>query len=67
MNAHVGDRIIITRPGLHDPARDGEIVGVRGRDGAPPYLVRWSDTGRQSLIFPGPDTRIVNYASADQG
>jgi hypothetical protein len=39
-----------TRQG--DTNRDGEILEVRGDDGRPPYLVRWSDTGHEGLFFP---------------
>ena len=38
--------------------REGEVVEVRGADGAPPYVVRWSD-GHEGLVFPGPDAHIV--------
>ncbi|GAA3938938.1 hypothetical protein GCM10023085_20500 [Actinomadura viridis] len=61
MKASEGDRITIAGGGPHEPLRDGEIIEVPHPDGTPPYLVRWSDTGRQSLIFPGPDARIVHY------
>jgi Domain of unknown function (DUF1918) len=59
MYAAVGDRIIV-RSRLGGPVRDGEIIEVPRPDCAPPYLVRWSDDG-ESLIFPGPDARIVHY------
>ena len=62
MHATVGDRIVV--PGTHvdDPVRDGEIVEVHGTDGSPPYLVRWSDNGHESLVFPGPSAHIVDSA-----
>lgn len=58
MYATPGDRVVVhaTRHGGHD--RDGEILAVRASDGGPPYLVRWSDTGRESLLFPGSDTEV---------
>jgi hypothetical protein len=31
---------------------------VRHEDGSPPYVVRWSNTGQEGLIFPGPDAYI---------
>ena len=43
----------------------GTIIAVQGRDGAPPYLVRWSN-GTERLLFPGPDCLIVSQ-SADPG
>jgi hypothetical protein len=39
------------------PVRDGEVLEVRGPDGDPPYLVRWSD-GHEGLVFPGPDASV---------
>jgi hypothetical protein len=58
MHAHVGDRIIVHSAHVDEPNRDGEVLEVRGADGAPPYLVRWSDSGHEGLYFPGPDTVI---------
>jgi hypothetical protein len=54
MQATIGDRLHVHSNivGAHD--KIGEIVEVRGDDGAPPYLVRFSD-GHESLIYPGPD------------
>lgn len=40
------------------PRREGEILEVHGQDGAPPYVVRWSD-GHEGLMFPGPDAHVV--------
>lgn len=54
-----GDRLVVhTRNEGHHP-RDGEILEVRGPDGQPPYLVRWSDDGHESLVFPGPGATIA--------
>ena len=58
MHASVHDRIIVRSPHLDEPNRDGEILEVRGADGAPPYRVRWSDTGHEGLYFPGTDAVI---------
>jgi hypothetical protein len=54
MQATIGDRLHVHSNivGAHD--KIGEIVEVRGNDGAPPYLVRFSD-GHETLIYPGPD------------
>ena len=54
MHAHVGDRLRITGQLVGQPQHGGEIIEVRGADGAAPYLVRFDD-GHESLIFPGPD------------
>jgi hypothetical protein len=62
MNAMVHDRLVV--PGAHvdDHGRAGDIVEVRGPDGAPPYLVRWDGSEQTSLVFPGPDARLEHPA-----
>jgi len=59
MRAAVGDRMVVAGTHLDDPARDGEVLEIHGPDGAPPYLVRWSDTGHVTLFFPGSDAHIA--------
>jgi hypothetical protein len=54
MQATVGDHLIVHGRIVGQSDRTGEIIDVRGADGAPPYLVRFSD-GHESVIFPGPD------------
>ena len=44
---------------------DGEILQI-GADGGGPYLVRWSDSGNESLFFPGPDAH-VEYVQRESG
>jgi hypothetical protein len=61
MRASVGDRLIVHGAHLDDPVRDGEILEVRGKNGEPPYVVRWSDTGHEGFIFPGPDATIQHF------
>lgn len=58
MHASVGDRIHVSGTHVSDHERDGEILEVRGKDGTPPYLVKWLDTGHEALVFPGPDASI---------
>jgi hypothetical protein len=53
MKAKSGDRIILAGEQVDRPTRDGEVLEVRGEDGAPPYLVRWRD-GHTGLLYPGP-------------
>jgi hypothetical protein len=43
---------------LGEPDRDGEILEVLGQDGAPPYRVRWEDSGQVSELFPGSDAYV---------
>jgi hypothetical protein len=61
MKASAGDRLIVKGHHVEEPDRDGEILEVRGADGGPPYVVRWEDTGREGLFFPGPDTVIRHF------
>ncbi len=58
MQAHAGDQLVILSVRLDLPVRDGEILEVHGRDGQPPYVVRWSDDGHTTLVFPGPDAQV---------
>lgn len=64
MRAHVGGKIVVrgTAPGVI--AREGEVVGVHHPDGTPPYDVRWEDTARVTLYFPGPDAYIKHLEPA---
>lgn len=59
MNARVGDRIVIASRTAGGPVRDGEIVETRGEGGTPPYVVRWSDSGKEALYFPGVDAHVA--------
>lgn len=67
MRAAVGDRIVVRGHRVGEPERDAEILEVHGKDGGPPYLVRWSDDGHQSLMFPGTDAYLQSFsATAEQ-
>jgi hypothetical protein len=57
MQATIGDRIHVHSNAVGAKDRIGEIVEVRGANGAPPYRVRFTD-GHESLVFPGPDCVI---------
>jgi hypothetical protein len=61
MYAAKGDRLIVHSQHVDGPVRDAEILEVRGADGAPPFLVRWSDSGHESLFFPGADTTVEHF------
>jgi hypothetical protein len=58
MRAQVGDRLTIMSNRIQQPVREAEILEVRGEEGHPPFVVRWEDTGSQTLIYPGSDARI---------
>jgi hypothetical protein len=65
MKAKVGDHIHVHGLHLGDRTRTATIVEVRGADGAPPYVVRWSDDEhdrpQEHLYFPGSDA-VVEHA-----
>jgi Domain of unknown function (DUF1918) len=58
VHAARGDRLVIRSP-----------QEVRHADGSPPYVVRWSDTGHEGLVFPGPDAFIqhLEHERDEQG
>jgi Domain of unknown function (DUF1918) len=55
MQAKMGDWLVIKGPAT----AQGLITEVRSPDGSPPYVVRWLDTGRVAMVFPGPDAVVV--------
>jgi hypothetical protein len=61
MRATVGDRRVVKKVQNGEPGRDGEILEVRGSDGGPPFVVRWSDDGSVGMVFPGPDALIEHF------
>jgi hypothetical protein len=58
VQAHVGDQLVVEGRTVGVQRREGEVIEVRGEDGAPPYVVRWSD-GHEGLTFPGPDAHVI--------
>lgn len=64
MKASVGDRIVMAGEQVDRPTRDGEILEVRGDNGAPPFLVRWSD-GHTGLIYPGPGSVLGLHSAGE--
>jgi hypothetical protein len=61
MQAVVGDRLHVHGRGVGDPGKIGEIVEIHGKEGAPPYLVKFTD-GHTGLVFPGPDAVVEHPA-----
>ena len=59
MRAQVGDQLVVEGKTVDIPRQRGEVIEVQGKDGEPPYLVRWSD-GHEGLTYPGPDAHIVS-------
>lgn len=62
MQARVGDRIVIRGHRVGEPLRDCEVLEVRGPEGGPPFLVRWEDSGHETLFFPGSDATVEHLA-----
>jgi hypothetical protein len=58
MKAEVGDRLVVESNRVDAAPRQGEVVEVRGKDGGPPYVVKWSD-GHEGLVYPGADAHVV--------
>lgn len=63
MHATVGDRLHVHSRIVGAHEEHGEIVEVRGANGEPPYVVRYTD-GHECLIFPGPDCVIEPHSQA---
>ncbi len=57
MHASIGERIVIHGKQVGQSDRHGEILEVRGADGAPPYVVRFDD-GHETLLYPGADCEL---------
>jgi len=62
LRATAGDRLVIAPHQLGGRERDAEILECRGAGGGPPFLVRWGDSGRVSLLYPGTDARVETTA-----
>lgn len=58
MQASVGDRLVIKRHRVGEPDRAAEILEVKGEDGRPPYVVRWSGDGHIGYVMPGSDAFV---------
>jgi hypothetical protein len=61
MKAQTGDWLIVHPRTEGGHLRKAEIIATHA-EGAPPYTVHWLDDGKQSVVFPGPDSQIVTAA-----
>ena len=61
MKAEVGTWLVVHGRNLDDPVREGLVVEVPHGDGSPPYLVRWLDDDRVTMVYPGPDATLLPY------
>lgn len=59
--AEAGDWLLINSHSEGRPTRRALILSARA-DGSPPYTVRWTDTDREAMVFPGPDAEVVSAA-----
>lgn len=66
MRAHVGDIVVVPGRNVGSAQRRGEILEVHGRDGAPPYLVRWETDNNEAVFFPTSAVQL-HQPSADAG
>jgi hypothetical protein len=57
MQASAGDHLRVEGRHVGDRPLVAEVLEVHGKDGQPPYLVRWED-GREGTFFPGSDAVV---------
>lgn len=67
LHASPGDRLVVHGHHVGEPARDGEILEVLGDDGGPPFLVRWSDDGHVSRVYPSSDIHVEHFEHGSPG
>jgi hypothetical protein len=60
MHGAVGDALTVKALHRGEADRHGTIIEVHGKDGEPPYLVRWAD-GHESVFFPAAGTVVNNH------
>jgi hypothetical protein len=61
MHANPGDWLLVKSSRESRPPRRAAILAVAS-DGGPPFTVRWQDSGREALVFPGPDAEVLTAA-----
>ena len=66
MIAHIGDRLVLSPIPHGGTRRVGFITGVRQDDGAPPYVVRWLEDGRTTMIFPSEQAHVESAEPAPE-
>jgi Domain of unknown function (DUF1918) len=59
MHARPDEWLVIEPRHIGEARRLGLILEVHGPGGAPPYVVRWTDTDKETTVFPGPGAHIV--------
>ena len=66
MKATPGDWLMIEGTHLDEPKRHGLILEVHGPDGSPPYMVRWDDSGLETLVIPSAGAHILTAEQMKQ-
>jgi hypothetical protein len=64
--AKAGDWLIVEITGTDNASRRALIEEVSSPDGAPPFKVRWLDTDREGLVFPGTDAHVLTQDELDE-
>jgi uncharacterized protein DUF1918 len=60
MQPEVGDELVVDSLHVNEPARRGEILEIRVDDGRAHFMVRWDETGHETLFFPGPTSHVLH-------
>lgn len=58
MYAFRGDVVLVGDSVGKMPDRQALVLSGDHADGRPPYWVRWTDSGEEGLLFPGPEVEI---------
>ncbi len=61
MKAKVGDHLVVKGHQVGERVRTGEVLET-GEHGDPPFRIRWTDDGHESLLYPGPDV-VIEHAN----
>jgi Domain of unknown function (DUF1918) len=62
VRASVGDVLVV--PGTE--SRAGMVIGVVGKNGVPPYVIKWLNDGHIAMVTPDPYSRIVRASTLSQ-
>jgi hypothetical protein len=66
MHASPGDRLRVKGNRIGVPDRCAEILEARGPDGTAPFVVRWDDSGHETLFFPSADAIVEPLHAANR-
>ena len=63
MRAVAGDTLTVKATHQGEADRHGKIIEIHGKDGEPPFLVRWQD-GHESLFFPAGGSVVEQHPAS---